>query len=93
MTDPNASAKIRVGDAIKWLNDLSALGNPNARLIAMLLTGHLETSGRVIATLTGRLAPLMAATIGRDVAKADILLALSPIKDLLGAPPEKGTNG
>ena len=86
-TEPLMPLQGRTHEALKWLNDLAALENPNAAFISALLTGTLLESQRIKAVLVCNLAPLMRSTIGRNVAKADILAALSPISDLLGGPP------
>ena len=77
----------QISQAFKWLDDLSALGNPNAALIQRILTGTLLESQRLKACLLGNLAPLLQVTIGKNVAKLDIVNALRQVSDLLGGPP------
>jgi len=77
---------VRVSEAVRWLRDMGSIGNHHAELIGTMLNRTLLENDRVTTTLMTNLAPLLRSTIGRNVAKADILKALAPIQDLLGAP-------
>jgi hypothetical protein len=78
---------LQIHDALKWVKDMDAIGNPHAKVINHLLPLTLIENQQIKATLMLRLAPLMRTTIGARVAKVDIMAALDPIRELLGGPP------
>lgn len=78
--------EINMASALKWLGDISSIGNKNAALIVSLLHATVLENGRYRDVLVNRLAPAMKLTIGDQIHKGVILEALSPIRDLLGAP-------
>ena len=81
--------QVNMAAALKWLNDMSGIGNKNAALIVKLLNASCLENSRYRDVLINRLAPAMKMTIGQEVHKGVILEALSPIRDLLGAPTTK----
>ena len=84
---PLTPMPLQVKMAFKWLYDIASIGNPDAQMIHRILAQTLMEDAQIKAALMGGLAPLMNSTVGKNVAKMDILNVLRPISHLLGGPP------
>ena len=79
-----SSQDVQVKLALKWLMDISSIGNKNASTINAILQSTLVENARIRGVLMDRLAPALKATDDKMISKDSVLFALIPIRDLLG---------